>query len=105
LVKSVHVEGQIKKLALIIGYRCIGIPIKFHKSIYIIPYGPVIGMKDMGPVLMDIYTFHFLTINIAPKVSAPIDYQAFFSFLFGLMDKNGTKKSGAHNKVVVFHYA
>ena len=78
---------------VIIGYRRIGIAIKLHKGIYVVPDVFVIGVKDVRSVGVDIDSFYILTVRVASNVISTVNDQAFFSSFCGFMCPDISKEA------------
>ena len=89
---------------MIVGKGAIGISVEGNDRVYEVPNGLVVGMEDVGTILMDVDAFDILAIDIAAQVRAFVYDEAFLALLPGLMGESGTKQAGTNNEIiVVFH--
>ena len=65
LIECIHIEGKIVLPSFEIGDWRIRIAVEFHDAIHKFPYLFIISMEDVGPIFVDIDTFHILAIDIA----------------------------------------
>lgn len=86
---------------MVIGYRRICITIELNKAVYKFPDGFVARMENMSPVFMDVYTFHFFTINISSDMIPFFDDQAFFSGSCGVPGDHSGKQSAANKNIII----
>ena len=91
LVEGVHIERQIIELAMIVGDGAVGVSVKGHDGVYEVPDGPVVGMEDVGSILMDVDAFDILAIDIAAQVWAFVYDEEFFALLLGMVGESCAK--------------
>jgi hypothetical protein len=77
--------------------------IEGNKGIDQFPNFPVLSVKNMGAVDVNIDAVSILAIDIPAPVGAFFDDQNAFSRPSGLVRENGTKETGTYNKIIVFH--
>ena len=75
--------------------------IKFCKTVYIVPKGFVVCMKNMRTVLMDGNTMYIVCIRISGNMLAFVNDQTFLTMLGHALRKRCAKKSCAYNQVIV----
>src|SRR5690606_6997936 len=97
LIEGTHVKRLIILFILIGGIWRVCVAVKLSTTVCEVPYFCVVGMKNMCAVFMDIYTFIILTIDIPSYMFSFVNHNAFFSGLFGLVCKNGSKESSSYN--------
>ena len=105
LVESVHVERQVIQFAFIIGNRRVGVSVELNKPVHIIPYFPVVCMKNMCTVFMHVDAVYFFAVDIATGVWTFLYHQTSLSGFMSLMGKHGSEQAAAYNQVIVwFHF-
>ena len=57
----------------------------------------------MGTVLVDIYTFNILAIDIASMMATLVDNKTFLAHGMSPVSKGRTEKTGTDNKIIVIH--
>ena len=75
---------------MVIGHRRIGETVEGGKLVHILPDFLVVGMEDVGAVLMHMDAFHCFGIDVPGNMIPFIDDQDFFPSSFGFLGKNGT---------------
>ena len=70
---------------MIVGNRRVCISVERHDRVYEVPYGLVVGMEDVGTILMYVDALDILAIDITAQVWALVYDEAFFSLLLGLV--------------------
>ena len=65
LIEGVHIERQVVELALVVGYRRVGVSVELHDGVDEVPYLFVGGMEDMCTILMHVDALYILTIDVA----------------------------------------
>ena len=95
LVESVHVERQVIQFSFIIGNRRVGVSVELNKPVHIIPYFPVVCMKDMRTVFMHVDTVYFFAVDIAAGVWTFLYHQTSLSGFMSLMGKHGSEQAAA----------
>ena len=68
LAEGVHVERKVVCFTLVICNRAVCISVKLTETVYIVPYLSIAGMENMGAILVDMYSFHVLTVHISTYV-------------------------------------
>ena len=105
LVESVHVERQVIQLSFIIGNRRVGVSVELYKPVHIIPYFPVVCMKNMRTVFMHVDAVYLFAVDIAAGVWTFLYHQTSLSGFMSLMGKHGSEQAAAYNQVIVwFHF-
>ena len=105
LVESVHVERQVIQFSFIIGNRRVGVSVELNKPVHIIPYFPVVCMKDMRTVFMHVDTVYFFAVDIAAGVWTFLYHQTSLSGFMSLMGKHGSEQAAAYNQVIVWFHS
>ena len=107
LVESVHVERQVIQFAFIIGNRRVGVSVELNKPVHIIPYFPVVCMKNMCTVFMHVDAVYFFAVDIATGVWTFLYHQTSLSGFMSLMGKHARTgrclQSG--NRMVSFSFS
>ena len=70
---------------MVVGYWTVGVSVERHDRVYEVPDGLVVGMEDVGTILMYVDAFDILAIDIAAQVWAFVYDEAFFALLLGLV--------------------
>ena len=70
---------------MVVGDGAIGVSVERHDRVYEVPDGLVVGMEDVGTILMYVDAFDILAIDIAAQVWALVYDEAFFALLLGLV--------------------
>ena len=102
LVERIHVERQVIQFPLEAGQRGVGEAVEGDKLSGIVPDGLLVGMEDMGPVLVDTDAVCGGAMDIASGMSALVNDQASLATQGGLVGKYGTKQSRSHNQIIVW---
>ena len=84
-MEGVHIEGKIIELALVVSYRGVGISVELHNRVNKVPHLLVISMEYMCALLVHIYPFNVLAINVATQVRTLVYHQALLALLRGKM--------------------
>ena len=87
---------------MVICHRRIGEAVKLRKAIYIFPHLSVIGMENMGAVLMHVNAFYLFRVYISRNIRALVNNQDFFAGRLCLMGKHSTEKACANNQKIIF---
>ena len=89
---------------MIVGKGTVGISVEGNDRVYEVPNGLVVGMEDVGTILMDVDAFDILAIDIAAQVWTFVYDEAFLALFPGLVSESGAKQAGTNNEIiVVFH--
>ena len=89
---------------MIVGKGTVGISVEGNDRVYEVPNGLVVGMEDVGTILMDVDAFDILAIDIAAQMWAFVYDEAFLALFPGLMGESSAKQAGTNNEIiVVFH--
>ena len=92
LVEGVHVERQVVHLALIVGYRAVGVAVEFRELLDVIPDFLVGSVENVGPVLVNLDAVDFLGVDVAGDVAALFDHRDLVAALGGFAGKYSAKK-------------
>ena len=76
---------------MIVGDGAVGVSVERHDRVNEVPYCLVVGMEDVGTILMYVDTFDILAINIAAQMWAFIYDEAFFALLLDLVSEGCAK--------------
>lgn len=82
-----YVERKIVQLAVIVGYRAIGVTVEGHKGIDKIPDLFVGSMVDVCAVFMDVDTFRLITIDNSAQMRTLVNNKAAFASRLCLVRK------------------
>lgn len=85
---------------MIISYRAICISVERNDGIDEIPGLLVVRMEDVSPILMDVDTFHLLTVYISAKMRPLLNDQAAFTISFGEMSECRAEETGSDNQII-----
>ena len=77
LVEGVHVERQVVELSLVVGYGGVGVAVEFHEGVHEVPYFAVVGVEDVGSVLVDVDAADVFAPEVPACVAALVYYQYF----------------------------
>ena len=105
LVESVHIKRQVIQLSFIIGNRRVGVSVELNKPVHIIPYFPVVCMKNMRTVFMHVDAVYFFAVDIAAGVWTFLYHQTSLSGFMSLMGKHGSEQAAAYNQVIVWFHS
>ena len=100
-IKGIHIKRKTVQLPLVISHRTVGKAVKVCIFCHIVPYHPVIGMKNMCtiPVYMD--SFYILCVNIPGNMISFINNKHLFSCFSGFTGKYGTEKSRSNYQIII----
>ena len=101
LCERVHVEGQVITFVLIPCHGAIYKVIEFGKFIYILPYRFIGGMEYVRAILVNIYTFDALGIDVARYVRAPVDDEHLFARLAEFVRTHSAVEPAANYEIIV----
>ena len=87
---------------MIISHRRISETVEFSKPVDIVPNFLIIGMKNMGPILMHLNSFYIFGINISSDMSPFIYDKNFLSHVSRLTGKYSTEKAASYHQIIVF---
>jgi hypothetical protein len=83
----------------------VGVSVELYKPVHIIPYFPVVCMKNMRTVFMHVDAVYFFAVDIATGVWTFLYHQTSLSGFMSLMGKHGSEQAAAYNQVIVwFHF-
>ena len=75
--------------------------IKLGKTIHILPYTLITGMKNMCTIPMYMDSFYILCVNIPGNMISFINNKHLFSCFSGFTGKYGTEKSRSNYQIVI----
>ena len=102
LIEGVHVEGEIVETSVgSLRHRAVGIAVERHDGIDEVPHPAVGSVEDVGAILMHVYTFDFLAIDISASVRTLVNHEASPALFAGEMSESGAIQSRANYEVVV----
>ena len=87
---------------MVVGHRGVGEAVEGGKPVHVVPYFLIVGVKDVGTILMHVDAFHVPGIHVAGNLGPLVDDQDGFARFPGLLCKSGAIQSGADDEVVVF---
>ena len=73
-IKGVHVEGQRVEFALVVGDGRVREAVELPKLGDIVPYFFVVGMENMGTVLVHVDALDILRVDVARDIGAFVNY-------------------------------
>ena len=82
LGEGVHIEGKVVQFTFVIGYRRVDIVVELDELVDIIPHSFVVGMEDMGAVLVHVDAVKLFTVDIAADMAAALQNEAAFASLY-----------------------
>ena len=101
LVEGVHVKGQRIELALVVGNGRVREAVELCKPGDVVPDFFVVGMENMGAVLVDVDALDVLGIDVAGDVRALVDDQHAFAVRLCLVGKNRTVQPGTDYQIII----
>ena len=102
LAEGIHIKRHIVHLALVIGYRAVGVAVELSQIIYIIPHLTVAGMEDVCSVTMHMNPLHILAIHISADMIAFFHNQTGFSTFLCLVRPDSCIKSASNQYIIIF---
>ena len=90
LVEGVHIEGQRVEFALIVRNRRVGKTVELCKLRDVIPNIFIIGMENVGTVLVHVDALDVLGVNIARNVRALVYNENAFAMSLGFVGEDCT---------------
>lgn len=88
---------------MIIGHRGIGIAVEFPELVYVIPNSFVIGMENVGPILMDRDALDIVGVDISGDVVPLLQDQHGLPGFFCLVGEHRPEKPCADDQIIVHH--
>ena len=101
LIERIHVEGQVILFAFVMGNRRIGIAIEGDDGINEIPHSLIVGVEDVGAILMDMDALDILAIDISTQMRTLVDDQTALTLLFGQMGERATIQASSNYQIIV----
>ena len=86
---------------MVIGHRGVGIAVELGEAIHIVPDRLVVGVKDMGPVLVDLDALQLPGIDIAAHMVPLVEDQHALALLMHLMGEHRAEKPRAYDQIVI----
>ena len=88
-------------MALVVCHRRVDEVVERDKSIDIRPDILIARVEDVRAVLVDVDAILFFAVNIAADMITVLQHQHRLARLLRLMRKDRTKKTAAHNQIIV----
>lgn len=101
LGEGVHVEGHIVHVAVEVGYRRVDVVVELGEAVDVVPNILHGSVEDMRAVAVDLDALDVLGVDIAGNVIAAIDNQDRLAGALGGIGKDGARKAGTDDKVIV----
>lgn len=101
LGEGVHVEGHIVHVAVEVGYRRVDVVVELGEAVDVVPNILHGSVEDMRAVAVDLDALDVLGVDIAGNVIAAIDDQDRLAGALGGIGKDGARKAGTDDKVIV----
>ena len=102
LIEGVHVEWERVELAVKIGNRGIGESVESGEFLHVIPDFSVVGVEDVGAVLVDVDFLYVFGVDITGYIWAAVDDQDFLAGGSGFVSEDCTVKTGADYEIIIF---
>ena len=99
-IEGIHIKGEGVDFSLIVGNGGIGKAIKFRKAIHILPNLFIVGMENVGTVVMNHDAILLVAVNISPDMIPLVNDQNFFPPFLCLSCKNSAKKSRTYYQII-----
>ena len=92
---------------MVVGNRTVGVTVERHDAVHEVPDLFVVSMENVSTILMNVYAFHILAIDITAQVRSFIYHKAFLPLHSGLMREGSAVEAGANYQIIVLfsHYA
>ena len=96
LVEGVHIEGQRVEFTLVVGDRRVRETVELSKLRDVFPNFFIIGMENVGPVLVDVDAFDVFSINVTCNVGTFVYNENAFVMSLGFVGENCTVQARAY---------
>ena len=103
-MERVHVEGQVVKLALIVGQRGVRVSVEGHKRDDKLPYLLVGSVENMCAVLVYVDAVTLFAIDVASQMGSLVDHQALLALPMCHAGIGRPEESSANHQEVVFSF-
>ena len=104
LMERVHIEGQVVKLALVVGQRRVRVSVEGHKRVDKLPYLLVGSVENMCAVLVYVDALALFAIDVASQMGALVDHQALLALPMCHAGIGRPEESSANHQEVVFSF-
>ena len=101
LGEGVHVEGHVVHVAVEVGYRRVDVIVELGEAVDVVPDVPHGGVEDVRAVAVDLDALDVLGVDVAGDVVAAVDDQGRLAGALGGIGKDGARKAGADDEVIV----
>ena len=101
LGEGVHVEGHVVHAAAEVGDRRVDIIVELGEAVDVVPDVLHGGVEDMRAVAVDLDALDVLGVDVAGDVIAAIDDQDRLAGAFSGIGKDGARKAGTDDEVIV----
>ena len=101
LCEGVHVEGHIVHVAVEVGDRRVDVVVELGEAVDVVPDVLHGGVEDVRAVAVDLDALDVLGVDVAGDVAAAVDDQDRLAGALGGIGKDGTRKAGTDDKVIV----
>lgn len=86
---------------MVVGNGTVSIPIERHNAVYKVPDFFVVGMEDVGSILMNVNALHIFAIDISTQMRAFVNYKAFLSLFSRFVSKCCSKEARTNYEIIV----
>ncbi len=104
LIEGVHVERQVVQPSVVVGHRAVGVAVEGHNAVHEIPHLFVVGVEDVGAVLVYVDALYLLAIHVAAQMPAFLQHQHALAALVRAVCEHGSEQARAHNYVIVLSH-
>lgn len=101
LGEGVHVEGHVVHVAVEVGDRRVDVVVELGEAVDVVPDVLHGGVEDVRAVAVDLDALDVLGVDVAGNVVAAIDDQDRLAGALGGIGKDGARKAGTDNEVIV----
>ena len=101
LGEGVHVEGHVVHVAMEVGDRRVDVVVELGEAVDVVPDVLHGGVEDVRAVAVDLDTLDVLGVDVAGDVVAAVDDQDRLAGTLGGIGKDGTRKAGTDDEVIV----
>lgn len=101
LGEGVHVEGHVVHVAVEVGDRRVDVVVELGEAVDVAPDVLHGGVEDVGAVAVDLDALDVLGVDVAGDVVAAVDDQDRLAGALGGVGKDGARKAGTDDEVIV----